>query len=210
MSDIFISYARTDRVRAQALAGALEQQGYSVWWDPHIPPGKTFDEVIEEALDNTKCVVVLWSKDSVKSDWVKSEAEEGKQRKILVPALIDKVKIPLAFRRIHAADLTKWQPNTPHSEFDSLLKAILEIVGPLPAREPEPAPVEPTPDETKRHREGTWYTGSRNQTLQRRHTGNQGGCAGNRRFGTCGCVLAECSRANSTSTSKATPNHQRS
>ena len=150
MSDIFISYARTDRDRAQALAGALEQQGYSVWWDPHIPPGKTFDEVIEEALDNTKCVVVLWSKDSVKSDWVKTEAEEGKQRKILVPALIDKVKIPLAFRRIHAADLTKWQPNTPHSEFDSLLKAISEIVGPPPAKETETASVEASAAEQDR------------------------------------------------------------
>lgn len=51
MSDIFISYAHSDGARAQNLAKALEQHGWSVWWDPQIPPGKTFDEVIEKALN---------------------------------------------------------------------------------------------------------------------------------------------------------------
>jgi hypothetical protein len=100
VSDIFISYSKLDRAKAQVLAKALEQEGWSVWWDPKIPPGKTFDEVIERALDTAKCVVVLWSKKSVLSDWVKTEAAEGKRRGILIPALIeDDVKIPLEFRR---------------------------------------------------------------------------------------------------------------
>jgi len=29
-----------------------------------IPPGRSFDEVIEEALGAEKCLVVLWSKNS--------------------------------------------------------------------------------------------------------------------------------------------------
>jgi hypothetical protein len=33
MSDIFISYAREDRPRVERLAAALEQCGWSVWWD---------------------------------------------------------------------------------------------------------------------------------------------------------------------------------
>jgi len=51
MSDIFISYASSDIEKAKALAGILEQQGWSVWWDREIPPGRSFDEVLEEALD---------------------------------------------------------------------------------------------------------------------------------------------------------------
>ena len=62
MSDIFISYAREDRDKAKALAELFQHQDWSVWWDRNIPPGRSFDEVIEEALGAAKCVVVLWSK----------------------------------------------------------------------------------------------------------------------------------------------------
>jgi pantoate kinase len=65
MSDIFISYAKEDRGKAKDIAEALKRQGLSVWWDRSIPPGKTFDTVIEEALDAANCVIVLWSKTSV-------------------------------------------------------------------------------------------------------------------------------------------------
>lgn len=100
MSDIFISYTSEDRTKAETLASTLEQQGWSVWWDRTIPAGKTFDEVIEEAIDAARCVVVLWSNSSVTSRWVHTEAEEGARRNILVPVLIEKVNIPLAFHRI--------------------------------------------------------------------------------------------------------------
>ena len=110
VSDIFISYSKSDRGKAEVLAKSLEREGWSVWWDPKIPPGKTFDEVIGQALDVAKCVVVLWSKNSASSDWVKTEASEGMRRGILIPALIeDDVKIPLEFRRHHASRLTDWQ-----------------------------------------------------------------------------------------------------
>ena len=67
MSSIFISYSQSDRAKAQMLATALEREGWSVWWDPKIPPGKTFDEVVEKALERAKCVIVLWSRTSVTS-----------------------------------------------------------------------------------------------------------------------------------------------
>jgi TIR domain len=129
MNDIFISYASADRNKAELLAKAFTQQGWSVWWDRQIPPGKSFDEVIEHALSAAQCVIVLWSKDSVSSRWVKTEAAEAAARGILVPALIDKVQIPLEFKRIEAADLSDWQVNSPHIEFDQLLKTVAGILG---------------------------------------------------------------------------------
>ena len=50
VSDVFISYAAGDEPRAAELAAALETKGWTVWWDRHIPPGRTFDEVIEQVV----------------------------------------------------------------------------------------------------------------------------------------------------------------
>jgi TIR domain/Protein of unknown function (DUF1566) len=131
VSDIFISYARSDRPKAQVLAKALEEVGWSVWWDPKIPPGKTFDEVIEQALEEAKCVIVLWSRKSVQSNWVIEEATEGKERGILIPVFVeDNAKIPLGFRRLHASRLTDWRgEQMGHLEFDELKRAVVDLLG---------------------------------------------------------------------------------
>lgn len=94
MSDIFISYASEDRERAKVLAGALAAQGWSVWWDRTIPTGRKFDEVIDEALSGARSILVMWSRVSIAKDWVLEEAEEGRERGILIPIFIENVKPP--------------------------------------------------------------------------------------------------------------------
>ncbi|MDX1655715.1 MAG: SUMF1/EgtB/PvdO family nonheme iron enzyme, partial [Candidatus Competibacteraceae bacterium] len=130
MSDIFISYAAEDRSRVKLLAEALEAQGWSVWWDRSIPFGKPFDQVIEEQLAAAGCVIVVWSRHSIASDWVREEAHEGRQRKVLVPVLIDPVKPPFGFRRLQGADLGAWESGKSLPVFDKLLRDIAGVVGP--------------------------------------------------------------------------------
>ncbi len=132
---IFLSYASSNRPTARAMAEALSALGWSVWWDRTILPGKTYDQVIETALNSAKCVVVLWSKESVSSDWVKTEASEGARRHILVPALIEDVAIPLEFRRIQAASLVDWDLTTSHPGFESLARSVSDLFTPLNAGE---------------------------------------------------------------------------
>ena len=124
MSDIFLSYKSEDRAKAQIIAKALESHGYSVWWDRIILPGQTFEDVIEEELTAANCIVVLWSKESVKSKWVRTEATEGKIREILIPVLIEDVTPPLAFRHMNAAKLMDWTGTSPHHEFDRLIQSV--------------------------------------------------------------------------------------
>ncbi|WP_332741858.1 toll/interleukin-1 receptor domain-containing protein [Hydrogenophaga sp.] len=124
MSDVFLSYASEDRERAGRVAKALGRMGWSVWWDREIIAGQAFDQVIERALDNARCVVVLWSVNSVASEWVKNEAAAASERGVLVPALMDNVKLPLEFRRKQAADLLGWQGNELHPGFQALCQGV--------------------------------------------------------------------------------------
>src|SRR5262245_50697420 len=114
VADVFVSYASVDRERARALSEVLADRGLSVWWDRTIAPGRVFDEVIQEELNAAKCVVVLWSPASVKSNWVKTEAAEAAARGILVPVSVQDVALPIEFKRIQAANLTDWHGERDH------------------------------------------------------------------------------------------------
>ncbi len=135
MSDIFMSYSSSEKDRISPIVQLLKQQGWSVWWDRKILPGETFDNVIEEAINAAKCVVVIWSAKSVESDWIKSEAEEGSKRGILVPILIDDVTIPFEFRRIQAARITDLTKLSSDAEFKDLLNAVAALIGKPPSKE---------------------------------------------------------------------------
>jgi hypothetical protein len=144
VSDIFISYASVDRPRVKPLVDALQGRGWSVWWDRKIPPGKTWAQVLETALSDARCVIVLWSRDSIQSEWVMIEADEAKCRGVLIPVLIDHVTIPLPFRRIQAANLVGWDGALPHAEFEELAAAVAELVpqgsvAPVAVSSPGPA-----------------------------------------------------------------------
>jgi len=140
MSDIFLSYKSEDSEKAQKIAEAIEKKGFTVWWDRIIPPGRNFDDVIEEELESASCVVVLWSRESVTSEWVRLEAHNGKKRKILVPILIEDVTPPFAFQLMEAAKLKDWDGISLHHEFNLLIQSVGRILGrpaPMDSRRPE-------------------------------------------------------------------------
>ncbi len=129
MADIFMSYSSEDRERVIPLVEALEEEGFSVWWDRHIGMGASFDQEIEREIDAASCVVVVWSDSSVKSDWVRNESTEGQERGILVPIQIDDVRLPLAFRRVQTANLTGWPEIRNEFEFSQLVSGIRTHAG---------------------------------------------------------------------------------
>lgn len=124
MADVFLSYARQDEAAARLLAERLTAEGWNVWWDRQILPGRDFSNSIQRELEGAVCVVVLWSKASIISEYVRDEAGEAIERNVLVPARIDDVKVPLGFRQRQAADLKEWQGNIEDQGYVSLVNAI--------------------------------------------------------------------------------------
>jgi formylglycine-generating enzyme required for sulfatase activity len=108
VADIFLSYSRADRPKAQQIAKALEQEGFTVWWDKVLRAGQTYDEVTEGMLRDAKVVIVLWSEVSVKSKWVRAEATLGERSSTVIPAMIQDAERPIMFELTQTADLIGW------------------------------------------------------------------------------------------------------
>ncbi|MGE3251159.1 MAG: toll/interleukin-1 receptor domain-containing protein [Hyphomonadaceae bacterium] len=143
MADLFISYAREDRERAEQVARGMQAAGFDVFWDPDIPPGQTWADYIEEKLASCAAVIVLWSQHSTKSQWVREEARMGRERGKLIPASLDASQPPFGFGEVQAANLSDWQGQTSgHIHWERLIQAVRNAVNRArpPAAEPEPAP----------------------------------------------------------------------
>jgi Flp pilus assembly protein TadD len=126
MPDIFVSYASEDHDRVAKLVTILEAEGWQVWWDRDLVIGPEFDEAIEKALTKASCVLVAWSKHAIKSRWVRDEANEGSERDVLVPIVIDDIQPPLGFRSAQTARLVGWPDHT--GEIDRLIGGIRRLV----------------------------------------------------------------------------------
>jgi TolB-like protein/Tfp pilus assembly protein PilF len=136
-TSVFLSYSREDRAKAQAIVGALEARGLTVWWDGLIEGGREFADRIEQALTSADAIVVLWSPASIHSHWVRDEAANGRDRGRMVPVTIGAVEPPLGFRQLQHIDLTKWRGRRDAREIEQLCRAI-EGVSATPLREFRP------------------------------------------------------------------------
>jgi uncharacterized membrane protein YhaH (DUF805 family) len=156
MADVFISYAREDRSKADQIARGLQAMGLDCFWDTEIPPGQTWADYIEGKLSQCKAVVVLWSAHSAGSQWVREEARMGRESGKLIPAMLDATQAPFGFGEVQAANLSAWNGASNHPDWVRFANAVhLAAKGadaPLPRPTPQPsfaaAPVSSTGEES--------------------------------------------------------------
>ncbi|UNK57873.1 TIR domain-containing protein [Pseudoxanthomonas daejeonensis] len=149
---VFLSYSRSDQAQARHLAQALEQAGLDVWWDTLIEGGAAFAKSIEEALAACDAVIVLWSRHSIRSDWVLDEAARGRDLKKLVPLSIDGTEPPLGFRQYQSITLGGPEGAAiSEASLHAVLRAVLPLAGREALPRPSLAPVPASrPDATRR------------------------------------------------------------
>jgi len=132
MNDIFISYSSEDRDRVLPLVNALEKTGWSVFWDRKILQGVKWRNVIESEMQNSRSMIVVWTKKSITSEWALEEAQVGKRKGILIPVLLDNVEPPFGFGVIQSANLAVWNGDSSSPNFIQLVEDIACILGPAP------------------------------------------------------------------------------
>ncbi len=102
----FVSYSRTDSEFALRLAQDLKAADANIWLDQlDIPPGKPWDDAIEDALKNATYILVILSPDAVRSQNVKDEIDFGlRASKPIIPVLYIECDIPLRLGRTERID----------------------------------------------------------------------------------------------------------
>ena len=136
MSDVFISYARTDEPVAERVADALRAADYRVWRDDELPAHRSYADVIQERLSSAKAVVVLWSAEAAKSQWVRAEADSARSAGTLIQASIDGTVPPLPFNQIQCADLKSWDGAADAPGWRKLSSSVRALAG-APADAPK-------------------------------------------------------------------------
>ena len=140
MSHVFISYARSDEALASLISGNLREDGFEVWRDDELPAHRAYAEVIEERVLAAKAVVVLWSAEAAKSQWVRAEADAARTGLTLIQASLDGTMPPLPFNQIQCADLRAWDGQRSSPGWRKLVASVSELAGtPLQAAGQRPS-----------------------------------------------------------------------
>lgn len=136
MSDVFIGYERADRERASVLARVLRRKGLSIWWDRDLPVSTNWSETIETELSAARAVVILWTRASAESAWVREEAYYAQKENKLVPVALEGVRPPLGLHKAATFDLSTWKGSEIDPALEPLLVAIRSLVATSPSRDP--------------------------------------------------------------------------
>jgi uncharacterized membrane protein len=129
VADVFISYKKEQRDRVLPIAERLQELGVSVWFDVELSAGRSFTEEIQEELRNCKAQLVLWSPTSILSEWVRGEAEIGRQRNILVAVRIEPCDLLPPFNMHHVEDLFAWNGEVQNSGWLSIVRRVGNLIG---------------------------------------------------------------------------------
>jgi adenylate cyclase len=132
MSHVFVSYARSDEPLAKEIADGLKQAGYEVWRDDELPAHRAYAEVIEERIKDAAAVVVLWSAEAAKSQWVRAEADTARSAQTLIQVTLDGTIPPMPFNQIQCADLKGWDGHGGSPGWAKLLASVAALAG-IPA-----------------------------------------------------------------------------
>lgn len=132
MADVFLSYKKEDFSVAERVVAALKAEAFSVWWDDGLTPKEAWDAMLEREIAAAAGVIVLWSPRSVASDWVRTEAHYAQDRNKLVPVMIEKCTIPLAFMLKQTVDLSAWSGDRADRHWRKLLTWLADIVATKP------------------------------------------------------------------------------
>ncbi len=97
---VFISYGRSDVAFVRRLAKFLSKS-FSVWHDERLSVGDEFSEEIPFRILASTSVIAIWSRSSLRSSWVRSEANHALNLGRLLSISVDGTMPPPPLDTVH-------------------------------------------------------------------------------------------------------------
>jgi hypothetical protein len=137
ISPLFISYSHADRVFVDKLERQLSDKGIRFWRDIHEMKAGRIETQIDKALSQHPTVLLILSKDSLKSDWVGHEVRTARQlekdmgRDVLCPVALDDSwkdsgwpkRIMEQIMEYNILDFSDWKDD---SKFDAMFRKLID------------------------------------------------------------------------------------
>ena len=110
--DAFLSHSSANAMEAQRVERALKAARLSVWFDRStIRLGFLLRKELQQGIQASRVLVLLWSKAAQSSPWVKAEFLTAFHRnRFILPCLLDRAPLPQFLRGPVALDLTRKGP----------------------------------------------------------------------------------------------------
>jgi len=129
---VFVSYTHEDRERVGPLVALLDRKlreiDGSIFWDPSLRAGSPIGETVYKLLSEAACVIVIWTKASVSSQWIHGECESARKDGRLIPILMEEgAEIRAPFNALKHVELTPWAGDE-SPVFGQLWTAVRDLV----------------------------------------------------------------------------------
>lgn len=127
MSDVFVSYSRSDIAFARLLHEALQEHNFDTWIDwQDIPPSVDWLEEVYQAIEEADTFLFIISKNSLDSEICSLEiAHAAKNNKRMIPVVIDNIKadqVPKPLRDLN------WVFFKDEEEFSNAFQTLMEAI----------------------------------------------------------------------------------
>lgn len=123
----FVSYSHSDKEFAHQLADDLIHSGVDIWidkWEMSLGDS-LIQKIFLEGLDKSDFILILLSRNSIQSKWVKEELNAAIIKRIedltrVIPIILESVDIPLPLRSIFWIDMS--------SNYDEKLRELVKTL----------------------------------------------------------------------------------
>jgi hypothetical protein len=128
MPRIFISYSRQDKDRVRWIEVNLRHAGYDIFLDEQIRVSEDWEKRLEDEIAKCDALLVVWSEDSIKSSSYVCREVKAAMRfgKFILPVRIQTVLPPQEFAHLNVADLSDWEGNPLHVDWQRAIASLPE------------------------------------------------------------------------------------